>query len=134
MREEIRISSPTHLGIRNDPSGMGYFGAPRGKYRKHNGTDYLCRPGQDIYCPVHMGKIIRRTKPYNDLNYSGVYIEGLHISVMMFYIDIWEWLIGTYVNRDDKIGMAQDISEEYGKPMKPHIHLTITSLDPELLE
>jgi len=137
MRKEIRISSPTHLGIRNDALGFGYYGAPRKRgrrYEKHNGKDYLCKPGQHIYCPIHEGKIIRRTKPYDDLKYDGVYIEGLHISVMLFYVDIWDWLINEYVKRDEIIGIAQNITERYGEPMKPHIHLTITTFDPEFLE
>ena len=137
MKEEIRISSPTHLGVRSDPSGFGYFGAPRKrgrKYTKHNGTDYLCKPGQNIYCPIYEGKIVRRAFPYDDHEYEGLLIEGLHISVMLFYVDVWDWLLNQYVRRDDNIGIAQDITKKYGEPMKPHVHLTVTALDPELLK
>jgi hypothetical protein len=121
MKEEIRISSPTRLGVRSDPDGFGYYGAPRGKHRKHNGTDYICAAGQDIYCPILSGKIVRRAL-------------GKHIAVMLFYFDVWEHLIGKYVNRGEEMGLAQDISQKYGGSMKPHIHLTVVSIDPEYLE
>jgi hypothetical protein len=134
VKEEIRISSPTLLGMRSDPDGFGYYGAPRGKHRKHNGTDYICEPGQDIYCPLISGKIVRKAFPYNDREFKGVLIEGKHIAVMLFYVDPWEFLIGEYVNRGDELGMAQDISQKYGGSMKPHIHLTIVSIDPEYLK
>jgi hypothetical protein len=134
MKEEIRISSPTRLGVRSDPDGFGYYGAPRGKHRKHNGTDYICAAGQDIYCPILSGKIVRRAFPYNDTEYQGALIEGKHIAVMLFYFDVWEHLIGKYVNRGEEMGLAQDISQKYGGSMKPHIHLTVVSIDPEYLE
>jgi hypothetical protein len=133
MKEEIRISSPTRLGVRSDSEGLGFYGAPRGKHRKHNGTDWLCIPGEDIYCPIDSGKIVRRARPYSDDKYQGCLIEGSFISVMLFYVDVWEHAIGEYVGRGEPIGIAQDISEKYGSAMKPHIHLTIKSIDPEYL-
>jgi hypothetical protein len=113
--------------------GLGYYGAPRGKFRKHNGTDFLCIPGQSVYCPIESGKVVRRAKPYSDDQYQGCLIEGKNISIKLFYVDVWEHMIGTYVKRNDEIGIAQDISAKYGSSMKPHVHLTITSIDPELL-
>lgn len=136
MREEIYITSPTKLGVRSDPLGLGFYGAPRKRgrrYTKHNGTDYLCEPGQDIYFPIHRGKVIRHAQPYDDGHYKGCLIEGSHISIMLFYVDIWDDLIGKYLKRNDRLGLAQDISRKYGKQMRPHIHLTVVSIDPELL-
>ena len=60
-------------------------------------------------------------------------IEGEHISVMLFYVDIWAHLIGKYLARDEILGVAQDISQKYGGQMKPHVHLTVVSIDPEYL-
>lgn len=122
------------MGLRNDTAGFGYYGAPRGFGRKHNGKDYLCKPGQDVYCPIDSGKIVRRARPYNDDTYQGVLIEGRHITVMLFYVDIWEFCVGKYVKRDEVIGIAQDITNKYSDQMKPHIHLTVVSVDPEFLE
>jgi len=133
MKEETRISSPTGLGIRNDPDGFGWYGAPRGK-RKHQGKDYLCAPGQDIYFPLESGKITRIAYPYNDHDYQGVLIEARYISIKMFYFEVWPHLIGKYLKRDEVIGMAQDISKKYGGQMEAHIHLSVVSIDPEFLE
>ena len=133
MKEEIRVSSPTGLGLRSDTEGFGFFGAPRGRHRKHTGMDYICAPGQDVLCPIISGKIVRRATPFADSKFSGVVIEGSHITIKMFYCDVWEHLIGTYANRGDEIAIAQDVSEKYGQEMQPHIHLAVTAIDPEIL-
>ena len=132
MKTEIIITSPTGLGLRNDQEGLGHYGAPRGK-RKHRGYDFLCTPGQDVVCPVEFGKIIRVAYPDNDTQYLGVEIRGPHISIKLFYCDPWLSLIGKWVKRGETIAIAQDVSNKYGKKMKPHVHLRITSIDPEML-
>jgi hypothetical protein len=132
MKDFIRITSPTGLGERNDSEGFGYYGAPRGK-RIHLGRDYEGVPGQDVYCPIESGKIVREAPPYEFSKFKGILIQGKHIAVKMFYLDPWEHLIGKYVKRYDIIGIMQDISERYNG-MTPHVHLKIDSIDPELLQ
>ena len=129
----MKIISPTGLGIRNDPMGLGIYGAPRG-HRIHQGLDFVCKPGQDVLCPIVSGKLMREAKPYaDDEKYSGCLIWGRQIIIKMFYLKPWKWVIGEYIKQGDPIGIAQDISEKYGEDMTPHIHLTIVSLDPEIL-
>jgi len=132
MNEKIRISSPTKLGERNDSAGCGYYGAKRGA-RKHYGRDYEGKPGQDVFCPIDSGKIVRFNKPYvGDLD--GVDIEGEHISIRLFYVKVFPHMLGAYVKRWDSIGTMQDVSIHYSDNMTPHVHLRIDSIDPEMLE
>ncbi len=133
MNPEIIITSPTGQGLRNDPLGLGFYGAPRGNNRKHGGCDFLCVPGQDVVCPIESGKIVRVAYPYNDQNFKGVLIEGRYLSVKLFYCDPWTHMLGKRVKRGEVVAIAQDISARYGKEMEPHIHLMITALDPEML-
>ena len=132
VKDEIRITSCTGMGIRNDSKGLGHYGAKRGR-RKHYGEDHEGVPGQDVFCPIHSGKLVRKSCPSNDPNFSGVLIEGKHISVKMFYVDPWMHLMGKKVKRGDIIGILQDVRDKYGKKMKPHVHLRVNSIDPNLL-
>jgi murein DD-endopeptidase MepM/ murein hydrolase activator NlpD len=121
--------SPTSRGIRdNDKWGSGRYGASRGD-RKHKGTDYICRPGQEIKSPIN-GKIVRESKPYPG-SFSGLLIKGNHLTIKMFYFMPFDALIGERVQKGQLIGTAQDISKKY-PGMIPHIHLEVISVDPEL--
>ena len=126
--------SPTGQGVRSDSMGDGHFGASRdGGTRLHNGTDFICNPGQEVASPID-GKIVRVAKPYaNDSNYSGVAIENGQMSIQMFYLEPYSDLIGKLVRQGDPIGTAQDIAAKYGGVMVPHIHLQVDRVDPELL-
>lgn len=129
----MKLISPTGKGIRNDRMGFGHYGASRGK-RIHQGTDFVCTPGQDVVCPIPAGKIVRTAKPYDDDDsYSGCVIQGSDIVVKLFYVHVWAHMIGQYVKQGDPVGQAQDISAKYGAEMIPHIHLAIVGLDPEIL-
>jgi hypothetical protein len=130
--DATRITSPTGLGIRNDPEGFGHYCAPRGK-RKHGGLDFLCKPGQTVVCPISAGKVLREANPYETTDYKGLFIQGKHLAIKIFYLDPWPGIIRTSVKRGDPIGIAQDISERYGGKMEAHVHLAIISFNPELL-
>jgi len=130
--DEIRITSPTGMGERNDPGGFGFYGAKRGK-SLHKGRDYKCVPGQDVVCPIKDGKIVREANPYVNSSFKGVLIQGQHIAVKLFYVNPWAHKIGKYIKRGESFGDAQDISQRY-EDVTPHIHLQIDSLDPEMLE
>ena len=123
---------PTGHGIRrSDKWGRGEYGVTRGK-KRHEGVDYIVyTPGQDIVAPIE-GIIIRVARPYRKGKYSGVLIQGKHMSIKMFYFKLDRSLIGTSVKQGAKIGTAQDISEKY-PGMIPHIHVRIVSLDPAVL-
>lgn len=126
--------SPTGKGIRRpDKWGKGEYGDSRksqGKRRPHNGADYVCYPGQAVVAPIS-GIVVRRARPYARGHYSGVLIQGKHVTVKMFYLKPEKDIIGCVVHQGAKIGMAQDISEKF-PGMTPHIHLEIDSIDPEI--
>ena len=132
MKTELIITSPTGREIRNDSEGLGYYKAPRGN-KKHQGYDFLCTPGQDVVCPIESGKIVRVAYPYQDKVFSGMLIEGRHISIKLFYCNPCADIIRKWVVRNDVIATAQDISKRYGKATAPHVHLEIVAVDPEIL-
>ncbi len=123
--------SPTGKGVRTrDEWGEGHFGASRGDHL-HNGTDYICIPGQDIVSPIS-GVIMREAKPYAGQHYSGCVIEGPLIAIKMFYLNMLPNLVGRHVKQGELLGRAQDISKRYHH-ITPHIHVRIEKMDPDLL-
>jgi murein DD-endopeptidase MepM/ murein hydrolase activator NlpD len=129
----MKVVSPTGLGIRGlDDWGSGHYGAPRGN-RVHNGTDFICVPGQDVYAPI-TGKIVRVAYPYaGDLKWSGCLIVGDRTEAKMFYMRLSRHIVGSFVEAGDVIGTAQNISNRYSspdrEPMTPHVHLQIKMMD-----
>ena len=128
--------SPTGKGIRQpDGWGSGYYGATRmkkGETRKHRGTDYVCIPGQVIVCPIDDAEVIRESIPYANEEYSGLILANDVITVQMFYLNPYPNIWRSKVKVGDGIGIAQDISEKY-EGMTPHIHVSILSIDPDLI-
>lgn len=125
--------SPTSYGIRYiDQYGSGEFGASRGK-RKHNGVDFICNPGENIFFPFDSGMIIRIANPYaNDPRYSGVYIEATdnncYYTCKIFYMEPWYGKINRVVDiyKGEVIGVAQNISERYPGIIN-HVHLQVSN-------
>jgi hypothetical protein len=131
-KNKMKIISPTGKGMRNDAAGNGYYGAKRGK-RLHMGMDFLCEHSQDVVSPID-GFVERIAYPYaGDRSYKGLVIRGKQVTIKLFYVDPWDWIIGTDVKQGEVIGMAQDISAKYSSAMLPHIHLSIVAIDPEIL-
>ena len=130
---------PNRTGeIRNDPGGMGFYGAPRKKIvngqlvrYKHKGTDYAVKPGDKVYMPL-TGVISRYAKPYVSGDYSGIELIARRGVFNMFYMELFSELLGKMVIQGTPIGIAQDISKKYDK-VTPHIHFEVVSLDPEVL-
>jgi hypothetical protein len=118
------------LGLRDDPAGLGHFGAPRAGGRTHRGIDYRCAPGGEVLAPVR-GVVTRLGYPYgDDLNWRYVEITGddqlngpeRH---RLFYVRP-VCKEGDQVTLDTVIGVAQDISERYpDQGMLPQIHYEI---------
>lgn len=134
------LMRPTKEGIvRNDPLGLGHYGAPRkmtsstGRVVRylHKGTDYVVTPGDPVFSPV-TGKIIRLARPYPSHEYSGVLIESKAAEIKLFYLTPYAHLVGSVVQQGETIGEAEDISLKY-PGVTPHIHLEIVSFDPERL-
>ena len=125
--------SPTKMGIRIDSAGDGHHNTPRG-YRRHNGVDFLCTPGQPVYMPIDQGMIIRKAYPdQGSLAYEGVCIAGFEsscsIEIIMFYCVATVGYNLMY-RQGDVIAYCQDISKKYGPPMQPHVHLRVDKVDP----
>jgi len=125
------------IKIRMDASGSGRFGSSRGGgSRQHNGVDLEVTKGQPIYAPF-AGTITKQAYPYeNDRKFTGLHLTRQDgIKVKMFYMLPKPGLIGKAVTAGQEIGRAQDISEKYGAPMKPHIHVEVwngtTLMNPE---
>ena len=135
------LINPTGKGVRSDGFGDGHFKARRRKANgpryKHKGVDYICEPGQRVYAPSD-AVYVRIAYPYaNNREYSGMYFQAEAFSYKMFYIKP-AIKPGTRVEQGQTIGIAQDISSNYGldyrgKPMVPHVHFEITSINPEIL-
>ena len=129
----------TGQGIRNDKGGSGYFGAPRSKTvngvkvsYKHEGTDFVCMPGQVIKMPV-TGKVARLAYPYPDKSYGGVVIESKRATLKIFYVKPYDGVVGMVLKLGDPIGTAQDVSLRYpGQGVTPHIHVQVETCDPEI--
>ncbi|PIE67205.1 MAG: hypothetical protein CSA23_04965 [Deltaproteobacteria bacterium] len=129
------LQSPTGQGVRVDNMGDGHYGAQRnrnGHTYPHKGVDFLCKPGQSVVSPIS-GTITRLARPYSKGPYSGCVIENKKIKIKMFYVDVPPQAAGKAVFRGEHIGIAQDISLKYGREMKPHIHMQVERVDPELL-
>ena len=125
--------SPTGLGIRGyDKWGSGAFGAPRGNH-VHEGVDFICVPGQDIYAPSN-GKIVREAHPYaGDLKWSGCLLITDYMEVKMFYMRLLRnMVLPISVIQGDIIGTAQNIADKY-PGITPHVHLQVGNLNPEVL-
>jgi hypothetical protein len=124
------LISPTGKSIRNDPKGNGGYGSPRGT-RKHDGIDWLAKPGQDVVMPCRNGFLRRIIYPYaSDLSYKGVVIEGrmgkAKCFIVLFYVDVANNRIGKMFSQGEVIGKAQDIAKKYGgRPMKNHVHMSV---------
>ena len=128
------IVSPTgKLDIRQDSAGSGSFHAPRGG-RLHEGVDFVCTAGQEIYAPIS-GKIKRVAYPYaSDLRWTGCVIESLNVKIMMFYMKLARNMVGKNVARGDIIGKAQAISNKYpDSGMIDHVHMQVEWINPQVL-
>lgn len=126
----MKIMNPTGHSIRGQDSwGSGAFRAPRGNH-SHRGIDFVCEPGQDIFCPID-GTVVREARPYSKGEFSGVLIRNHNLDVKMFYFQPEPMLIGTLVAKGKIIGKAQDISKKY-EGITPHIHLEISAINPQV--
>jgi murein DD-endopeptidase MepM/ murein hydrolase activator NlpD len=126
--------------MRNDPAGLGHFGASRNKAgggkRLHPGTDYENNVGDMVGSPV-VGTVTKLGYTYpSDLSYRYVRVTDIDGNDhRMYYVQPKEGLKeGTLVNKGDVIGTAQDVvahakKENPNSQMKQHIHYEI--LDPD---
>ena len=111
--------------MRNDPAGLGHFGAPRGM-RLHQGLDLRVQPGEPVFSPVD-GRFVRAGYPYrNDSRYRLAVLNGEGYEVKAMYVDPDPSLKpGDPVKRGQRIGTAQDVAAKYGGQLLPHVHVEV---------
>lgn len=134
-----KVHKPTASGAirKHDTHGDGYFGASRSGGKVHQGLDYIVRPGENIYSPIH-GTITRHAYPYsNDNRYKGIEIKGTgpHVGWLIKIFYMVPISVGQDVKPGGFIGTAQDIASKY-PGITPHIHLELyiggTAVDPSI--
>ena len=114
----------------SDPMGYGHFHASRGS-RLHNGLDFAAMPESQIL-NFECGKVTKIGQVYRDtteFKYVQVsLVDGARMRY--FYIEpsskLW---IGKMVQKDEVLGLLQDVRTKHGKSMKPHLHLEILNVD-----
>ena len=123
--------------IRDDKGGSGWFGSGRVGH-VHQGTDFVCRPGQSVYAPF-AGRIIRSAKPYpGDDRWNGLVMlsDQDNYECKLFYCTLAED-IGEHVERGQLIAFAQAISGKYSSGVTDHVHIEVRQkgiiLNPENL-
>ena len=129
----LKITSPTGFGIRSDNKGDGHYGARRG-IRRHLGLDFKLDLSKDklIYCPIDNGIITKEVYPYADLSYNGLEIRNKDITLRLYYCKVLNGLVRQTVFKGQIIASAEDVSLKHGFGMIPHVHLEITSINPEM--
>jgi murein DD-endopeptidase MepM/ murein hydrolase activator NlpD len=111
--------------IRNDAGGSGWFKSGRIGH-VHQGTDFVCTPGQPIYSPF-AGTIVREALPYaDDTHWRGLLFRSDDGSYecKLFYCVLAED-VGTRVERNQLIAFAQGISAKYATGVTDHIHVEV---------
>jgi len=123
------LASPTwFIELRaNDVTGNGWFGASRGS-RDHEGVDYVTTPGEEIFACikgiVRIGNVYQGATKMKLIEIKNKF-EVHHYRVKQMYVNP---IIknGEYVEKNQLIGYAQDISAYHGdKRMKNHCHISV---------
>ncbi|GEM_PF-2010018 len=112
--------------IRVDGGGDGHYGTGRIGHI-HQGTDLVCRPGQNVYAPFS-GKVTRKAVPYpDDLRWQGMVVESdaLNYECKLFYCIPASGVVGSPVERGQLIGYCQAISQKYTSGVTDHLHIEI---------
>jgi len=120
-----------------DPTGHGWYGAPRSGGRKHKGLDLIARPGETIFSPID-GVLVRTGQVYGfTKKFRLVVIKNKTYEVKLMYMVPFGYKTGQAVTKGAPIGVAQAIERYWGKGMINHIHLEVRKYglltDPEPL-
>lgn len=106
-----------------DRHGSGEFGASRGINRKHNGIDFSCYPGTEIY-PHRPGEVTKIGWPYSRATYRYVQVtDSEGYDWRYFYLSPLVKL-GQTVSVDTIIGVVQDLAKRH-EGITQHCHLEI---------
>ena len=126
----VAYGKPTYRPIRGaDKYGSGYHGASRGR-RKHDGADYVSRPGQNVKAPLS-GVVTKISRPYS----SGIdakILSGVEI-IASDGTTCWVWYIKPAAKIVAKvveagvsvIGRAKTLKNRYKNGITDHVHVRI---------
>ncbi len=110
-----------------DAYGFGHFGARRdGGVRRHEGVDYVARPGQVVASPIsgYVTKIGYAYPGEQSLMFVEVTNPALQVAARVFYIDP-RVEVGQAVAVGRPIGRAKSLQRKYPGGMTDHVHLEI---------
>ena len=136
-QRHIKFVDPTGKGVRNDPTGGGYYDSPRldpwGRIRMHHAVDFLATPGQNVLAPIS-GKATREVIVYGNrflkANPKLKMFRGIMIvnkygwSAKLFYMLPNKGIIGSEVNAGNIIGTAQNRAQ-FTPNMQNHVHMEL---------
>jgi murein DD-endopeptidase MepM/ murein hydrolase activator NlpD len=111
--------------LREDKGGSGRYGSGRIGHT-HQGMDFVCRPGQEVYAPF-AGRIVRSAQPYaNDARWEGLVLQSRDgdYECKLFYCTLIED-VGAYVQRGQLVAVAQGISKKYSSGVTDHVHVEL---------
>lgn len=118
-----------------DGMGSGAFGASRGR-RRHNGEDFRCDPGAEIYSGV-AGIVTKIGYPYsqndstpkNTLKSCLRYVQVTDVNGLnhrYFYVKPNANIsVDVVVSRGTLLGTCSDLNAIWGIRMKNHIHYEV---------
>ncbi|MCH9683043.1 MAG: M23 family metallopeptidase [Deltaproteobacteria bacterium] len=119
----------TDVGLRSDGLGEGYFQAPRGGGRLHNGLDILGSPGEPIYAPCSGEALSGSSGSFGNWVQlvCPVSIAGQEVWASMLYahLDSREVGFGGFhnVSKDTRVGRLGSTGNAAGT--NPHVHYEI---------
>jgi murein DD-endopeptidase MepM/ murein hydrolase activator NlpD len=114
------------MTLRNDEKGLGHYGASRDSgLRSHAGIDVLVQPGQLVLAPF-AGTVSRAITAYWWSNkWKGVEIISTDKTLKAKILYCITTAVGKTVEAGQAIATAQAISQQYGQPMKDHLHIEL---------
>lgn len=128
----------SNFGVRGDKSGEGWFRAPRGPYRKHNGLDLLAPLDSSVFALCDGKAVYGSMEPYGNwvsvvcqLPEALVGREQIFVSILYAHLQPMQGPIthfvdvsaGEFVGRVGKTGNAS------GPLVAPHLHIEIIAHD-----
>lgn len=109
--------------IRNDSGGAGYFGAPRGSGRGHQGIDIVAAVGEPVLA-ARSGTIV---DPAYEFSYGKV-VDVKHEEGFMTryaHLTSFSYSHGAYVEKGDRIAAAGRTGNASGAGITPHLHFEV---------
>lgn len=111
----------------HDAYGAGEFGARRdGGSRRHEGVDYMARPGQAVEAPIsgYVTKIGYAYPGDDSLKFVEITNPALSYAARVFYVNPTV-AVGDTVAIGQPIATARSLQRKYPGGMTDHVHLEI---------